>query len=616
MSGLHEQRQLVRRALALLPPTERRRYRWGVILHMSTSALDLLGVLLIGLVGFISVTLVQGQSLPGGIDSLLQKIGLGGQPEPRVIIVLATSAAVLLTAKSILSLVISRKIITQLARSSAKTSIEMNRAFFSLPVTRVQEIPNQRTGFAMSRGINTVVVNVLYASMTIWSEITLLILIGISLVVIEPLVTLFALGFFASVVYLLNKLLAKWAREAGETLATTDVEAISTVYDTVDAYREITVADRVPFFTGRFGRLRTAGAHAYSDQQFIALAPRYAFEVALVFGAVLLVLLLLLTQPLEVAVASLTLFLAAASRMTPSLLRLHGARITLLSLKGACNITFEVTDFVKQHSSETLEHRLAASEPETRFGTGDAHPVGVSVRNLTVEYPGSEAPAILDVSFDVAPGQRIALVGSSGAGKSTLADAILGVVLPSSGEVLLDGTEPLALANKRPGIIAYMPQAVALISGTVRDNVALGIPEGEIDQNRVWSALRKANLADFLEDSRDGLGTLVGQDGVRLSGGQRQRIGVARALYSDPGLLVLDEATSALDAETEDLISRTVAGLANQVTVITIAHRLSTIKEADLVMYLEQGRVIASGNFEEVRKIVPQFDRQAHLLGL
>jgi ABC-type multidrug transport system fused ATPase/permease subunit len=207
-------------------------------------------------------------------------------------------------------------------------------------------------------------------------------------------------------------------------------------------------------------------------------------------------------------------------------------------------------------------------------------------------------------------------VGSTGAGKSTLADVILGVISPQAGSVDISGVPPRVAIERWPGAISYVPQAVALVAGTVRENVALGMPDDAISDDLVWEALRRAHLADFLSESREGLDTTIGERGFRLSGGQRQRLGIARALYTRPRLLVLDEATSALDAETEQAIIRTLEDLEGEVTTITVAHRLATVRNADQVVYLEGGRIVARGTFEQVRAQVTDFDRAAALLGL
>lgn len=240
----------------------------------------------------------------------------------------------------------------------------------------------------------------------------------------------------------------------------------------------------------------------------------------------------------------------------------------------------------------------------------------VDVTGVSITYLDAVEPAVIDASLTVPPGSSLALVGSTGAGKSTLADAIIGVLEPDVGSVTISGLPPRDAIARWPGAISYVPQAVALVVGSVRENVALGLPVDAIDDDMVWEALTRAHLADFLRDQRDGLDTYIGERGVRLSGGQRQRLGIARALYTRPRLLVLDEATSSLDAETEQAIIQTLDELEGEVTTITVAHRLATVMRADQLLYLEQGRIVARGRFEEVRSAVPDFDRQASLLGL
>jgi len=197
-----------------------------------------------------------------------------------------------------------------------------------------------------------------------------------------------------------------------------------------------------------------------------------------------------------------------------------------------------------------------------------------------------------------------------------MADVLLGVVDPELGSAMICGLPPAQAIAKWPGGVAYVPQEVALANGTVRDNVALGLPRAAIDDEWVWEALQRAHLAAFLREGREGLETLIGENGMRLSGGQRQRLGVARALFTRPKLLVLDEATSALDAETEQSIAQTMQELEGQVTTVTIAHRLATVRHCDTVIYLEAGRVMAEGTFAEVRAQSAAFNRQAQLLGL
>jgi ABC-type multidrug transport system fused ATPase/permease subunit len=329
-----------------------------------------------------------------------------------------------------------------------------------------------------------------------------------------------------------------------------------------------------------------------------------------------------LTKDWTSAAATVALFLAAGSRILPGLLRLQGASITIRNAAVQAQPTFFMSDFLARtrtdaHQARLPVERITADQIHAHVVAGYPDFVAdVKVENVTQIYADAEAPALIDASFTAAPGTSVALVGSTGAGKSTLADVVLGVMEPVSGSVTISGVSPRAAIDRWPGAISYVPQAVALVAGSVRENVALGLPNDAIDDDLVWAALKRAHLDNFLIENREGLDTMIGERGFRLSGGQRQRLGIARALYTRPKLLILDEATSALDAETEQAIIQTLGELEGEVTTITVAHRLATVRYADQVLYLEAGRITARGTFDEVRAQVADFDNQATLLGL
>jgi ABC-type multidrug transport system fused ATPase/permease subunit len=197
-----------------------------------------------------------------------------------------------------------------------------------------------------------------------------------------------------------------------------------------------------------------------------------------------------------------------------------------------------------------------------------------------------------------------------------LTDALLGVITPTDGAVLISGVKPAEAIQKWPGAIAYVPQDISISNGTIAQNVALGYELAEVDESNIWKALEIAQLAKHVRGLPEGLHSYVGEKGSKLSGGQRQRLGIARALLSNPKLLVLDEATSALDGKSELDVSDAIFALKGAMTVVLIAHRLSTVRQADLVVYLDQGNLIAAGTFEQVRIDVPDFDQQAKLMGL
>lgn len=204
----------------------------------------------------------------------------------------------------------------------------------------------------------------------------------------------------------------------------------------------------------------------------------------------------------------------------------------------------------------------------------------------------------------------------SGSRKTTLMDLLLGIPEPAAGDIKISGKSTRDAIIHWPGVISYVPQDVLVINGTIRENICLGYSSKEITDEEVFSALSEASLLDFIKKLPMGIHTQVGEQGAQLSGGQRQRIGIARALISEPALIVLDEATSSLDGETESQITESLNQIKGRCTVVMIAHRLSSVRNSDLVIYLEAGKVLATGTFAEVREKAPNFDKQASLMGL
>jgi ATP-binding cassette subfamily C protein len=241
----------------------------------------------------------------------------------------------------------------------------------------------------------------------------------------------------------------------------------------------------------------------------------------------------------------------------------------------------------------------------------------ITVSKLTFSYEiEDEAKTISDLTFEVKPGEMIALVGPSGSGKSTIVDLVLGYQTPDTGSVLISGLDPRTAFKKWPGKIAYVPQRVTIYQGSLFSNVAVGESNDLVDVSRVKvvELLKKVGLTEFLSDLSNGIDTPLSEMGSNLSGGEIQRIGIARALYSEPEVLVLDESTSALDSYSESEIMELLLSFKKEKTLIFVAHRLSTIKTADRVFYVNNGVIEGEGTFMELRERVPDFNRQVEIL--
>lgn len=613
----------VRKSLALLPARERRRLFLAAGVQVALNILDLIGIALIGLVAAVAASGIGAKSpLPGWASDALNALGLGGLTVSQISVIIALAAVFVLVLKTVLQALMTRKISRFLANRQAQVSASLARRFLSRPLLFVQRWTTSEAIYALGSGVGAATVAVLGSSITILAEVSLFVIVLITLFFIDPVVTIGALVMFGLVVAVTQRSLARRGARNASIMTGASIDTLSAVSEALQTYRETTVLNRRELYITKYESLVGRYAKATASTAFIMEVPKFVLEATLYVGVLILGIGQFLVQKdLTQAAATVAIFLAAGLRVVPALLRLQGAAITVRNASVSALPTFYLADELQHGESDTQalssDTEIRAEDIRERISQGHGDFVAeVIVDGVSITYLGAGKPAVNQASLHVLPGNSLALVGSTGAGKSTLADAIIGVLEPDVGNVLISGVSPREAISRWPGAIAYIPQSVALIVGSVRENVALGLPPAAIDDDLVWEALKRAHLDDFLRDHRDGLDTYIGERGVRLSGGQRQRLGIARALYTRPRLLVLDEATSALDAETEDAIVRTLDELEGQVTTITVAHRLATVRRADQLAYLEHGKIAALGSFDAVRKQVPDFDRQAALLGL
>ena len=329
--------------------------------------------------------------------------------------------------------------------------------------------------------------------------------------------------------------------------------------------------------------------------ELIAALPKYIVETVAMVGLVFAIIIKLLFGhgALETFIPQIAVFAVAAFRLLPSVGRVNAYINSIMYNKASLDMIY---DDLKEIDSEPVQEIEWQEKKEKWIFTK-----GVTVEHVSYHYPDSDVEVLHDISLEIPKGKTVALIGPSGAGKTTLADIILGLLPPVSGVVRMDQHNVYENLRSRREKLGYIPQSIYLSDDTIRNNVAFGIYEAQIDDNAIWKALEKAQLKEFVQGLENGLDTYVGDRGVRLSGGQRQRIGIARALYHDPEILVLDEATSALDSSTEQAVMESIESLQGLKTMIIIAHRLTTIKNADLVYEVSGGNVTLRDKNEVIR---------------
>jgi ABC-type bacteriocin/lantibiotic exporter with double-glycine peptidase domain len=456
-------------------------------------------------------------------------------------------------------------------------------------------------------GVGATVAGVLIPFAQLSGEIFTFVAVLVVLVVAEPLLATATIVYFGLVGAVLYLWVLKKAVQAGRDNRNYSTQAVRLVSEMVHSLKEITLRNKSGEVAEVVLAVRRRASQARANQSFLGAVPRYVLEAALIGGLGIGATIGYLQDGVTGALAAVALFGVAGFRIVPSLTRFQ----TIMAQTGA-NMPFA------QQVMAEIERGKGYVAAEQAAGATELPDGAHSLRldRVSFTYPGGESPAVRDVSLELPFGQTLALVGASGSGKSTLVDIILGLLVPQEGRVLVGETPLVQVLQGWRRRVGYVPQDVSLFDASVARNVALTWKDDEVDEERVRRALERAQLLDVIEARPGGIHGKVGERGLNLSGGQRQRLGVARALYTDPLVLVMDEATSALDTSTEAAVTTAIRELAGQVSVIVVAHRLATIRHSEQVCFMRDGQLLARGTFEEVIAAEPDFAVQAALAGL
>ena len=576
-----------------------------------TNLLDVLGLMAIGLLGAM---------LASGLNDRTEA-SFAGFTLPietsRDYLWITVLIAVFFLSKSLLATVLLRLSSLFLARAEGKVAVEIAEYIYSGDLSRVKQFSRGDLQFVLTGSSQMAMTGLLMSGAAILTEGALFISVVIVFVFVDPATASIITLYFIVLVLSFQLLINRRLKRLGQRLASSSIGVTNAIQDLTLAFREIVVFSRRWFFLDRFGGFRKRFAKDLALQAFLTGLPRFFVETGLMIGVLAIVGFQFMRGNLSEGLVTTAVFLAGGVRMMAALLPLQNAVANIKMMGPQAEIAQGLIESARRTNIETAgvdgeELGSAAVRDESNEAIG----YSVAVRDVTFTHLGSEDPAVRQVSLEVAAGGYVAFVGPSGAGKTTLADLILGINTPDSGRILVGGLEPAELRKTRPGAISYVPQNPGMVSGTIAENVALGEHAEEIDGDRVWAALEKAELVDFVRLLPNGIHSDLGKQSDSLSGGQKQRLGLARALYPSPRLLVLDEATSALDAGTEASISATIEKLQATVTVIVIAHRLSTIQHADVVYVVENGNISAKGKFSEVRKKVSLIEEYVRLMSI
>ncbi|MFB2894436.1 ABC transporter ATP-binding protein [Aerosakkonemataceae cyanobacterium BLCC-F50] len=406
--------------------------------------------------------------------------------------------------------------------------------------------------------------------------------------------------------HLFRHKIVRWGKEGVEA----NTEMLRIVNHAIGGLKETRVIGCEEYFENQLNNQVNRFAKVATLFHVFQMLPRITIEALLITFVVGLVSVsLLFEQRSQDLVSVLGIFAIASIRILPSASQLMSNMGVLRNFKPTLDRLY--MDLKEIEKPEAINYlKISQGFVPTKGVKFESQksikPMPMSftekivIDQINYSYPEAASKSLTDVSLTLKKGESIALIGKSGAGKTTLVDVFLGLLIPQSGDIQVDGLSVYNSLRSWQNLIGYIPQTIFLTDDTIERNIAFGVPDAQIDQQRLNNAIRSAQLADLIAQLPEGTQTMVGEHGVRLSGGQRQRIGIARALYHEREILVLDEATSALDNETENLISKAIQDLSGTKTMIIIAHRLTTVEHCDRIYQMEKGQVVKCGSYQEV----------------
>lgn len=426
------------------------------------------------------------------------------------------------------------------------------------------------------------------------AKLVLALFISISIVVYDPLIALLGLFIFSLAYFLLYRLVRKKLVSNGQKLSDVSTQRFRLMNEGFGGIKDVLLLNRSHDFIERFQDSGKVFARAQGTNIAISQVPRYFIEL-IAFGAMIslvLVLIKLHSGNLGEVLPILAVYALAAFKLLPALQQIYSSVSTIKGHIAA----FEA---VKEDLERSFENQKA-------IGKAPAPTLinlykNIALKDIEFSYPGKDRAAVDGVNMSIPVNSVIGLVGSSGSGKSTLIDLMLGLLTPQHGSLYVDDID-ITADNKRAwqDLLGFVPQSIFLSEGSIAENIAFGIPLKDINLEQVNKALTLANLTELVEQLPDGIHTKVGERGVQLSGGQRQRIGIARALYHEAEVLVFDEATSALDGITEKIVMDAIHEFSGKKTIIMIAHRLKTVEKCDIIYFMEHGKIIDHGTYQEL----------------
>jgi ABC-type multidrug transport system fused ATPase/permease subunit len=599
----------IKKVLHLLDKKDRFKLFLVLIINMFLAFMDLLGVALIGIASAVLIRGLQGLAAGDQVTSFLELLHLDGLPLQDLLILLVGSAVFFFILKTILSIYFLRKTLRYMSTRNAQISSSLVSKMLNRPVEKIYSKSIQHQIYIVTGGVEKLVGGVVTSLVVIAADLVLLLVMIVGLMAVDPITSVGTFIIFTGIGFLLYFLLHKRVANLTTKYAYQSIYFSQKISEGINSFRDLFIKGGREYYVNEIRKTKMQLAGYEAELKFIPNISKYTVEISVILGIALISGIQFYLFDSNRAIAVISVFLAASTRIAPAIIRLQQNVMAVKSSLSAAKPTFDLIDeLIGVKELERIETVINISH--TNFLPK------VKIENLKFTYTDAIDGTIQDISLDISEGNFIAFVGPSGGGKSTLVDLVLGLLAPSSGSITISGLTPVDAIKKWPGSIGYVPQDVFIENSSVKENICLGFNPESVSDDLVWQALQLADLSDFIKGLEGQLSYRISDAGKNLSGGQRQRLGIARALLTKPKIVIFDEATSALDAETENRVSESILKLTGECTVIFIAHRLSVVRSADMIYYIDKGRIVNQGTFEELRSINADFNNQANFMGI
>ena len=580
----------IKQLFALLSSSQRRNFYFLQVLVILMAIMEILGVASIN--PFISLVGDMSQLHDDSIFSKMYK-ATNINSEYHFILLFGVGVILMLIIASLVSIFT----IWRLTKFAHKTGAEMADSLYIYYLKQDWLYHASGNSANLTKKIATevsrITQGIIVQLMTMNAKIVLALFITLTVFIYDPIVAASGFLVFMTAYILVFSLVKLRLQKNGQVLSEVYQSRFGLMNEGFGGIKDILLLGRDIDFINRFKTTGERLAYSLGNNAALAQAPRYFIELIAFGSIILLVIYLFITNDGDMSkiIPSLSVYAIASVKILPAFQQIYSSIADIRA-------NMPAFQSIKSDLLESSKINFLTLNDENKIL---APKQNIVIENVTFKYDSKDELVLDNLSINIPAKSVVGIVGPSGSGKSTIIDILLGLIKPNKGRLLIDN-EVVNIQNVRQwqNNIGFVAQSIFLSDSSIAENIAFGIPKDQIDVNKIKKSIKLAHLTDLVNGFQDGIYTKVGERGVQLSGGQRQRIGIARALYHDPEVLVFDEATSSLDGITENMIMEAIHEFSGEKTIIMIAHRLKTVEKCDQIFFINEGKLVDNGRYDEL----------------